>query len=304
MSCRDWQRPAVSEASPRSWTTKGVIQLIVVSALATAWGAGCRRSASAPADLPSEGATAISSTTEPASATPIAPHLPGNWVLRFHDEFDAPALANVWTPHQYWFDGPTVGEGEEESDPANVSVRNGSLVLTAKPDMRFGKPFTGALIQAGGIRGQSRPTFSFLYGYAEARIRIPAGQGLWPAFWLMPASYHDANGEIDILDNGTGNPNVLHGGALRHGGQDQHQHPRPLSPGFHVFAIDWQPDHLSWYLDGKLWAQTTDPTLICPEPTYPIFDLAVGGAWGGPPNSSTPFPAAMEVDWIRIWQRS
>jgi beta-glucanase (GH16 family) len=243
-------------------------------------------------------------STPPDSTAATPPGIPGAWVLIFEDQFEGSTLAKVWTPHQYWADGPTVGEGEEESDPDNVSVLNGSLRLTARQVGKFGKPYTGALVQAGGIRGRSRPTFSFLYGYAEARIRIPAGQGLWPAFWLMPASYHDANGEIDILDNGTGNPYVLHGGALRQSRQDQHQLPRVLSPGFHLFAVDWQRDHLTWYLDGKPWAQTADPTLICPEPAYPIFDLAVGGAWGGPPNAATTFPAVMEVDWIRIWQRS
>jgi beta-glucanase (GH16 family) len=121
---------------------------------------------------------------------------------------------------------------------------------------------------------------------------------------MMPASYHDANGEIDILDNGTGNPALLHGGALRHSRQDQHQHPSVLAPGFHTFAVDWQTDHIAWFVDGKRWAQTSDIALICDEPMYPIFDLAVGGKWGGPPDDQTRFPAVMEVDWIRIWQRS
>lgn len=233
---------------------------------------------------------------------PIAPQLPGNWTLKFHDEFDAPALAPIWTAHQYWDEAATVGEGDEESDPANVSVANGFLQLTARRDIRFKKPFTGALVQAGGIRGKSNPTFSFLHGYIEARICIPQGQGLWPAFWLMPASYHDANGEIDIIDNGTGNPDVLHGGAIRHGRDYQHQHPAELAPGFHTFAVDWQSDHITWYVDARPWARTDDATLICAEPMYPIFDLAVGGKWGGPPNESTHFPAVMDVDWIRVWQ--
>lgn len=241
---------------------------------------------------------------ETPSTQPILPHLPGNWTLKFHDEFDGPALAKLWTPHQYWDQGATAGEGDEESDPANVSVAHGFLELIARKDNRFNKPYTGALVQAGGIRGKSNPTFSFLHGYIEARIRIPQGQGLWPAFWLMPASYHDANGEIDIMDNGTGNPDVLHCGAIVHGRDYQHQHPAELAPGFHVFAVDWESDHITWYVDGKPWAHTEDARLICAEPMYPIFDLAVGGKWGGPPNEATKFPAIMDVDWIRVWQRS
>lgn len=244
----------------------------------------------------------LPASDETPATRPIAPQLPGKWTLTFHDEFDGPNLPAIWTPHQYWDEGPTAGEGDEESDPANVSVAHGMLQLTARKNTRFNKPYTGALVQAGGIRGKLKPTLSFLHGYIEARIRIPQGHGLWPAFWLMPASYRDANGEIDIMDNGTGNPNVLHCGAIVHGRDYQHQHPAELAPGFHTFAVDWQADHITWYVDRKLWAQTQDTTLICAEPMYPIFDLAVGGKWGGPPNASTQFPALMDVDWIRVWQ--
>lgn len=239
-----------------------------------------------------------------ASTAPVAPRLPGDWTLKFEDEFSGPKLGEVWTPHQYWDTGATVGEGDEQSDPANVQVADGLLKLTARNERKFGKAYTGALVQTGRIRGRPGRTFSFLYGYAEARIRIPAGQGLWPAFWLMPASYNDANGEIDIMDNGTGNPNVLHGTAIVHGRKDQHQYGRELAAGFHIFAVDWESDQMTWYVDGKPWARTTDRALICSEAMYPIFDLAVGGSWGGPPNASTRFPAVMEVDWIRVWQKS
>jgi beta-glucanase (GH16 family) len=212
-------------------------------------------------------------------------------------------MADLWTPHQYWDNGATNGEGDEKSDPANVWVADGMLQLRAKIDRQFGTPYTGALVQAGGIRGKALPTFSFLFGYAEASIKIPAGRGLWPAFWLMPASYRDANGEIDIMDNGTGNPNTLHCGAIKHGKDYQHQHPAELSPGFHAFAVDWQRGRITWYVDGQEWAKTTDTKVIPAEALYPIFDLAVGGKWGGPPDAQTKFPAVMQVDWIRVWQR-
>lgn len=245
---------------------------------------------------------ASGATTSPVTR-PTAPPFSGQWKLAFHDEFDGTALGVAWTPHQYWSDGATAGEGDEQSDPANVFVADGLLRLVARDQRKFDKPYTGALVQAGGIRARRSTTFSFLYGYAEARIRIPAGKGLWPAFWLMPASYRDANGEIDIMDNGTGDPNVLHGGAILHGRQYQHQRPGELPAGFHTFAVDWQPDHIAWYLDGIEWARTTDRTLICTEAMYPIFDLAVGGPWGGPPDAQTRFPATMEADWIRVWQQ-
>jgi beta-glucanase (GH16 family) len=276
--------------------------ITVAAVLAGGYAASVRYAAHPPG--PSAGAPSPSPATAPAPATqPVAPNLPGDWKLSFHDEFEGTRLAPVWTPHQYWSDGPTVGEGDEQSDPANVAVGDGSLRLTARKDNRFGKPYTGALVQAGGIRGRESRTFSFLHGYAEAAIRVPQGRGLWPAFWLMPASYQDAKGEIDVMDNGTGDPLVLHASAIRQGRKDQHPHAGVLSPGFHTFGVDWQPDHIAWYVDGAEWARTTDRRLIPTEPMYPIFDLAVGGDWGGPPDAETHFPALMEVDWIRVWQR-
>jgi hypothetical protein len=245
----------------------------------------------------------------PTGATP--PPIAGTWLETWNDEFNGTSVSNVWTPHQYWDNGATIGEGVEESDPRNVSIGNGSLKLTAKIDNTFGTVYTGALVQTGGIQGNtSQPSFSFKYGYIEASIQVPVGQGLWPAFWLMPEASittgvnHDGDGEIDIVDNGTGDPTVLHASVIVHGASYQHQNPGNLSPGFHVFGLDWEPDHITWYLDGKQWASTTNTSLIPQQAMYPIFDLAVGGSWGGPPNASTQFPATMSVDYIRVWQKA
>jgi beta-glucanase (GH16 family) len=231
----------------------------------------------------------------------------GNWSTVFDDEFNGTSLNPVWQPHQYWSTGATKGDGVEESDPANVSVSDGALHLTAKQDNSFGTGYTGALVQAGGINyGPVKPTASFLYGYAEARIKIPPGKGLWPAFWMMPASYHDANGEIDIMEMLDDNTSTVYG-TLHHGpaqtqkilhaGQD-------LSAGWHTFAVDWEPDHITWFVDGQAYGTVTDPAFIPTEAMYPIFDLAVGGNWAGMPDASTAFPATMDVDYIRIWQQT
>jgi beta-glucanase (GH16 family) len=166
------------------------------------------------------------------------------------------------------------------------------------------------MINSGGILDDpAQPTFSFQYGYIEASIRIPGGKGLWPAFWMQPESTvatgvdHSADGEIDIMDNGTGNPLVLHGGVIVNGVTFAQQMPGRLSPGFHTFGVDWEPDHITWYVDGKEWMTTTDTTLIPHTPMYPIVDLAVssGTVWGSAPVSGTPFPATMSVDYIRVW---
>jgi beta-glucanase (GH16 family) len=249
----------------------------------------------------------------PASSDPTPPPLGGNWTNVFDDEFNGSTPASTWVPHQYWSNTATGGEGVEESDPANVSVGNGMLQLTAKPDNTFGTGYTGALVQAGGIQGiTTHSPAAFLYGYAEASIKIPAGQGLWPAFWLMPEASittpveHDANGEIDIMEMLDNAPGTVYGTVHRHGAQMQNvfRGNTDLSAGWHTFAVDWEPDHITWYVDGQTYGTVTDPSMIPTEAMYPIFDLAVGGSWAGMPDATTPFPATMEVDYVRIWQQT
>ncbi len=108
------------------------------------------------------------------------------------------------------------------------------------------------------------------------------------------------------MDNGTGNPFVLHGGVIVNGSTFADQKPGRLTPGFHTFGVDWEPDHITWYVDGKPWMTTTDPTLIPNTPMYPIIDLAVsnGKVWGLPPVPATPFPATVSVDYIHVFQQS
>jgi beta-glucanase (GH16 family) len=249
----------------------------------------------------------------PTSSDLTPPPLAGNWATVFDDEFNGTTPASIWIPHQYWSNSATSGEGIEESDPANVSVSDGALHLAAKPDNTFGTGFTGALVQAGGIQGATTQSpAAFLYGFAEARIKIPAGQGLWPAFWLMPEASittgvsHDGNGEIDIMETLDNAPATVYGTVHRHGLQQQNTlHANTdLSAGWHTFAVDWEPDHITWYVDGKSYGTVTDPSMIPTEAMYPIFDLAVGGDWAGMPDATTRFPATMDVDEVRIWQKT
>src|SRR5262249_245320 len=154
---------------------------------------------------------------------------------------------------QWWDQSATVvGKGELEAyDASGVSVSNGALHLTARPDSQYGVPYVSGLVMTGGFRyatgNQSR--FSFQYGYMEVSANAPAGQGFWPAIWLMPASYDDAN-EIDVME-------VL-GGNTKQGFFTVHQGDRSdqrtetgadLSAGFHTYGVDWEPDHITWFLD-------------------------------------------------------
>ena len=235
------------------------------------------------------------------------PPLAGDWTMLWHDEFDGSALDPVWRTTQYWDNTRTiVGQGELEAyDASAVSVGGGMLSLTARKEEKYaGTPYVSGLVQTGGYDGVSgEPTFNFKYGYMEVRAKIPKGQGIWPAIWMMPASYNDGNGELDVLEVIGSEPNVANFSLHRSGGHNTDTWTGPdFSQDFHTYGVDWQPDHVSWYVDGVERARMTDPALICPEASYPILNVAVGGDWPGAPDSTTAFPATMQVDYVRVWQ--
>ena len=233
------------------------------------------------------------------------PALPGTWRLSFQDEFADGPLAPVWHTAQYWDHAFTVvGQGELQAyDASGVSVGGGMLHLTARRRAAHGVPYTSGLVMTGGERARPEsPRFSFLYGYLEVRAKLPAGRGLWPAVWMMPASFNDDSGELDVIEL-LGDPSHAQFAAHRNHDDEVHGWDGPdLSRDFHTYAIDWQPDHLSWYIDGVERARTTRTELICPESMYVILNLAVGGAAGTPAGGTT-FPATMDVDYVRVWQR-
>ena len=234
------------------------------------------------------------------------PPLPGAWRSIFRDEFDGSSLAPVWHPAQYWdHDLTVVGDGELQAyDPTGVSVSDGVLRLAARRDDRHGVPYVSGLVMTGGEKALPQsPRFSFLYGYLEVRAKLPAGRGLWPAVWMMPASYDDDAGEIDGVEVFGQKPSEAHFTVHRGHPQEGHEWAGPeFSDDFHTFAVDWQPDHVSWYVDGVERARTSRAELICREAMYPILNLAVGGA-AGAPDVSTPLPAEMQVDYVWVWQQ-
>ena len=238
----------------------------------------------------------------------LPPPVEGDWNLIFRDEFAGSALDPVWHTAQYWDNDYTVvGHGElQVYDETAVSVSDGMLHLTAREEAKHGMPYVSGLVQTGGNDWVSdEPRFSFTHGYMEVRAKLPSGQGLWPAIWMMPASYNDGNGELDVLEVIGSEPNVANFNLHRNGLNDGEDWVGPdFSEGFHTFGVDWQPDHVSWYVDGVERARMTDPALICPEAMYPILNVAVGGDWPGAPDATTAFPATMDVDYVRVWQRA
>jgi hypothetical protein len=229
-----------------------------------------------------------------APVEPAPPPLPGAWSLAFRDEFAGQALEPVWHTAQYWdHDLTVVGEGELQAyDPTGVSAAGGMLRLTARPDDRHGVPYVSGLAMTGGEAAlPASPRFGFLYGYLEVRAKVPAGKGLWPAIWMMPASFNDDAGEIDVLEVFGDQPSHARFTVHRGHPQEGHGWDGPdLSADFHTYAVDWQPDHVAWFVDGVERARTTRADLVCREAMYVILNLAVGGPTAGRPTPPPRFP--------------
>ena len=156
-------------------------------------------------------------------------------------------------------------------------------------------------------------------GRYEARIRIPRGQGIWPAFWLLGADCKATGwprcGEIDIMENIGKEPATVHGTLHGPGfsGDNGFGRPSSLDHGafaddFHVYAVEWEPREIRWYRDGILY-HSARPDLVKGEwvfehPFFVILNLAVGGYWPGNPDAATTFPQRMLVDYVRVYRRS
>lgn len=234
--------------------------------------------------------------------------------LVWSDEFDGPAGAPpdpaVWT-----HDVGGGGWGDRQlqtytTDPANASLTgDGCLRITALPASEE-RPVTSARLLT-----QHRVVVG--HGTVAARVRVPTGRpGLWSAFWMLgedlPRVGWPACGEIDVLEHVTSDPTAVHGtvhvpGASGLGGGVGHRHDtgRALSDGFHVHAVEWSADRVTWLLDGTPFASVTPADVPGPwpfvQPFFLLLNLAVGGAWPGNEDPEPDLPAALDVDWVRAW---
>jgi beta-glucanase (GH16 family) len=197
------------------------------------------------------------------------------------------------------------------ADTSSVKMEDGILVITARKENYGGNSYTSARIT-------TKDKVEFRYGRVEASLRLPYGQGIWPAFWLLGDNISEAGwpacGETDIMEmiGGTDRDNVIHGTAHwdNNGSHAQYGRPYSLSSGiyadtFHVFSVEWTPKTMKWYMDGNLY-NTID---ITPSglsefhhPFFIILNLAVGGNWPGNPDASTVFPQRLEADYIRVYR--
>ena len=281
-----------------------------------------------------QGGSAVPAPTSPATLTPSIVTYPSGLTVAFNtpvlssgprnlvwsEEFDEPTLdPDTWFSEtgdgsQYGL----VGWGNNELQwylPGNAQINAGHLVISAREEMHNGYDYTSARIV-------TRDRFAFRYGRIEARIRLPGGQGLWPAFWLFPQdeTYGTwaASGEIDIMEavnlDGAGGNEVY--GTIHYGGPYPANHfsgqaytvGSSASANFHEYALEWDPYEIRWYVDSILYSTRntwTSTGAVYPapfdQPFHILLNVAVGGNWPGSPEVSTSFPVTMEVDYVRVY---
>ncbi len=253
--------------------------------------------------------------------------LPG-WVLTWSDEFNGPNGSAVdSTKWVYDTGGSGWGNNELEyytSGTANAAVQGGNLVITATT--AGASSYTCSYPSSGpchytSARLKTLGKFSQQYGRFEARIQIPEGLGLWPAFWMMGADINTVNwpscGEIDVMENVGKEPSINHGSLHMPatGGTTDDQLTgmytlsggAKLGDGFHTYAIEWSSSSITFYVDDMLYETQTPQTATgrtweFNKPFFILLNVAVGGTWPGSPDSTTTFPQTMKVDWVRAYQ--
>ncbi len=260
-----------------------------------------------------------------AGLATTAAHAQDAWELVWSDEFEGSQLdANNWsaqtgTGTAY---GLPAGWGNNELQyytafEDNVLVSDGSLKIIAREQSFGGRNYTSARIRT--LNKQE-----FLYGRIEARMKLPSTPGVWPAFWMLPTDSPyggwASSGEIDIMESvnyadriygtlhfGSSWPNTQSAGPRFSDGTD-------FSDDFHTYRIDWDPDSITWYIDGvpygtvnsASWFSSSAPS----NPRAPfdtdfhlLLNVAVGGNFPGNPDGTSSFPQTLEVDYVRAYQR-
>ncbi|PZR53526.1 1,3-beta-glucanase [Xylanimonas oleitrophica] len=236
--------------------------------------------------------------------------------LVWSDEFDGPAGA---APNAAYWNHETGNHGWGNNELQNYTNSransaldgNGNLVITARREADGS--YTSARMTT---QGKVQPQF----GRIESRIKIPRGQGIWPAFWMLgsgfPQTQWPDSGEIDIMENVGFEPHMVHGslhGPGYSGGNPltgSYMHPQGWSfaDDFHTFAVDWSPGSITWSVNGVAYQtitrnDTRGNPWVFDQPFFMILNVAVGGQWPGYPDGSTQFPQQMLVDYVRVYSQ-
>jgi beta-glucanase (GH16 family) len=256
-----------------------------------------------------------------AGAAGAAPEDAG-FALIWEDEFDQPFLNTAkWefmSGNGDEFGIPGWGNNELQfytGRPQNLWQQDNSLLITAQRESFQGYQYTSARIR-------SKDRFAFRYGRVEGRIKLAVGEGLWPAFWMLPEDNvyggWPLSGEIDIMEASQDATYVS--GAIHFGNSwpNNRFNSQGINGSFgdewHVYAIEWEPDRIRWYLDDELYmiqfqddwftgAATGDANAPFDQDFHLLLNMAVGGNFVPNPNPGSPFPKTMAVDWVRVYEQ-
>ncbi|TFG18356.1 MAG: glycoside hydrolase family 16 protein [Promethearchaeota archaeon] len=242
---------------------------------------------------------------------------PDRWELVFEDNFLGTELNTSFWSKNYHDGFPNGGHTHNHRGymtEENVNVSDGILIIRAENETHPDAPpaeytynqwmeynfTTGAITSYGKMQ--------FKYGYIEASMRMPKSKGFWPAFWTLPGE-GGWPPEIDIHEFLSSYEQRI-SGAYHHGTGENlhsfgifHNTGIDLSDGFHRYGLEWAPDHLSWYFDGKQMGRYFSNREAIAElgPQYILINLAIGG-WEDDPDSTTIWPAFYKTDYVKIWQ--
>lgn len=264
----------------------------------------------------------LSSTGYGQSATPGRSEAKSR-TLDWSDEFNGPD-GSLPDASKWSLETGGNGWGNQELEyytdrPENVHIEHGHLVITARREAYTGKDGISRHFTSARIKTQNK--FSQAYGRFEARIRLPHGQGLWPAFWMLGDDIDQSGwpecGEIDIMENIGKEPSTVHGTIHGPGYSGDKGISAPFTlpnirfaSHYHLFAVEWAPNVIRFYVDKHLYATRTPADLppgtswVYNHPFFLILNMAVGGSWPGDPDSTTTFPQTMLVDYVRVYRRA
>jgi beta-glucanase (GH16 family) len=235
--------------------------------------------------------------------------------LVWADEFNGSSIdRSNWT---YDLGGGGWGNNElqyytdrTENSRIITAGQDSCLLIEARQERMRNRDYTSARLKTQGLK-------SWTYGAIEARIAIPGGKGVWPAFWMLGANFTDVGwpncGEIDILEHvevGDMLPTTVRGslhGPGFSGANSLHGDIQVanLTGHFHTFRVEWRPTGIQWFVDGQNYFSRTRaqvPTWVFDHPFFIIMNVAIGGNWPGSPDATTEFPAQMLVDYVRVYR--
>ncbi|WP_406147906.1 family 16 glycosylhydrolase [Streptomyces sp. NBC_01012] len=288
----------------RRWSLGGLV-LLLAAALAAAF----LINSTGPGTSRADAASASDASSSAAEQT---------WA----DEFDG-AAGSAPDSSKWTLETGGSGNGNNELQYYTDSTENasldgdGNLVITARENSDSGLDCWYGPCQYTSARLNTAQTFTQAYGRYEARIKIPRGQGIWPAFWMLGDDLGSVgwpeSGELDIMENVGMEPDTVHGtihgpgysGGAGIGASYSLPDGKAFADDFHTFAVDWSPNAIVWSVDGEAY-QTRTPSdvngnkWVFDHPFFIILNLAVGGDWPGSPNGDTAFPQTMTIDYVRV----